>query len=481
MLKRNIELNFSSDELKKRERDGETNPWFASDQLDRGAHVNAITDLMLTTEGSFVLTLSSPWGTGKTTFMRMWKAYLEYRGRTCILFNAWQNDYADNPFLTFIAEMCEQLEALNKRDTRALRTALDGVKKIGKKLFPRLLSIGVKTGLGISVDFEKLGKELFGGDGKAAKDICAALTQLAGDSLEGYASEVLEGHSSTKKLVQDFRQQLEAVVSALGDHGPLFFFVDELDRCKPTYAVELLEAVKHLFETSGIIFVLSLDREQLGHSVKAAYGDGIDADGYLRRFIDLEYRIPDPDKVRFIQHLAHSYGFQDYPVFSSSYSRHGAQTFINEFSMIAQYYSLRTIEKAFLRGSILMGGIEPYQCFGDCTFWPHFIFMRELSADYFKQIVENGDIPEKLPLEFSANFPGLNPSAMHLWGRLKHKYEQGDYDMNATVGRHSAFEDDVRLAVYFFKQRGVHLIDNVVRLLDLSERLVPIVPPESHG
>lgn len=66
------------------------------------------------------------------------------------------------------------------------------------------------------------------------------------------------------------------------------FFIDELDRCRPTFAIELLERIKHLFDIQNIVFVLSIDKEQLEASTAAAYGSAINAPEYLRRFIDLE-------------------------------------------------------------------------------------------------------------------------------------------------------------------------------------------------
>ena len=74
----------------------------------------------------------------------------------------------------------------------------------------------------------------------------------------------------------------------------MVFFVDELDRCRPTYAVELLERIKHLFEVDNIVFVLALSTGQLESSIRSLYGDGLDAPGYLRRFIDLEYPLREP-------------------------------------------------------------------------------------------------------------------------------------------------------------------------------------------
>ena len=79
--------------------------------------------------------------------------------------------------------------------------------------------------------------------------------------------------------------------------------IDELDRCRPSYAVELLEVAKHLFEVEHIVFVLAINRAQLAHSIRALYGIGFDADGYLRRFVDVDFVLPEPDRDQLIRAL----------------------------------------------------------------------------------------------------------------------------------------------------------------------------------
>ena len=65
---------------------------------------------------------------------------------------------------------------------------------------------------------------------------------------------------------------------------PLVFVIDELDRCRPTFSIELLERVKHIFDVPGMVFVFGVNRNELCSSIKSIYGE-IDADVYLRRFL----------------------------------------------------------------------------------------------------------------------------------------------------------------------------------------------------
>jgi len=84
---------------------------------------------------------------------------------------------------------------------------------------------------------------------------------------------------------------------------PLLVMVDELDRCRPSYAVELLEVAKHLFAVRHVVFALAVNRSELEHSVKALYGDEFDAHGYLRRFFDVDFQLPAPDRNQFIDRM----------------------------------------------------------------------------------------------------------------------------------------------------------------------------------
>ena len=78
-------------------------------------------------------------------------------------------------------------------------------------------------------------------------------------------------------------------------------FIDELDRCRPSYALALIEVAKHLFGADHVVFVLAVNRSQLTHSISALYGSDFDATGYLRRFFDIDFRLPEPDRTRFLE------------------------------------------------------------------------------------------------------------------------------------------------------------------------------------
>ncbi|GLS00573.1 hypothetical protein GCM10007859_05800 [Brevundimonas denitrificans] len=104
-----------------------------------------------------------------------------------------------------------------------------------------------------------------------------------------------------------FQNRLKSILSNLESRSeatlPLFVLIDELDRCRPTYAIEMLEQVKHLFDIDNTIFLIATDGDQLSHSIKAVYGEGFDGSGYLLRFFHRHYRFERRDLGAFSDYL----------------------------------------------------------------------------------------------------------------------------------------------------------------------------------
>jgi hypothetical protein len=127
----------------------------------------------------------------------------------------------------------------------------------------------------------------------------------------------------------------------------LVIVIDELDRCRPNYAIQVLEKIKHLFSIPGIVFVLGIDREQIGFSIETLYGKGMDVTGYLSRFIDIDYHLPEPDRRKFIETKLQKHGVDEF--FSTQgggRDKDELPLVLNELTMLFKV-SFRDIEKFF--------------------------------------------------------------------------------------------------------------------------------------
>ena len=240
----------------------------AGDRLDRARYAEFLTNY-LAAEGkqrNYVLNLNAEWGAGKTWFIKRWYMKLKQHYPT-VYIDAWQQDFSDDPLLTVISSIIEQL-----RDAAGDKLAVpDGIKS---KLLG-LLKIGGKLVLKSAIKKAGLEDGDFSMEGEDADKLVDTL-----------CSNHKERYESIQYLKTEIRQWVEGAVG-LSDEKldyPAFILIDELDRCRPSYAVEMLETIKHIFDIPKVVFVLATDTEQLQHAIKVIYGEGFDAQTYLGRF-----------------------------------------------------------------------------------------------------------------------------------------------------------------------------------------------------
>lgn len=209
--------------------------------------------------------------------MKRWAEELKKKGEKVVFFNAWDCDFVEKPLLPFLYNFIEQLkeQGLVKYD---LKEDLINCKDV----FCTAVKGIIGNYSGINID-----------DLNEHKNA---------DTLKIPKIKTLTEYQELKKLLSDFKTGLEKIISQLNDKN-IYIFVDELERCRPIFAIELLEVIKHLFNVKGLVFILGIDRSQLKHTISNIYGCGMDGEGYLRRFIDLELELPQPELKRFTNHL----------------------------------------------------------------------------------------------------------------------------------------------------------------------------------
>ena len=239
---------------------------FKGDRLGRAQYAVTLANIVNAySETGCVLSVNGEWGTGKTTFIKMWQAYLMQQKYRTVYFNAWETDYIEDPLISLLGE----LKSIIGDDEK--------FRKVSSSIGHVLLSIGksfVKNKAGIDID-----------------DITSEI------------SNQINAYSQQKTSFDDFKKALVEYVADVDEEEklPVIFIIDELDRCNPHFAVKVLERVKHLFDIPNIVFVLPISKKQFEYSIQGYYGsDKIDATNYLRRFIDLECELPIPKHVSIV-------------------------------------------------------------------------------------------------------------------------------------------------------------------------------------
>ena len=313
----------------------ENNP-FEFDLLNREEAVKTLTRLIgAIEEGPCVLAVDAPWGAGKTTFLKIWAQYLRNEQFSVVEFNAWKTDFSNDPFMALCAELTRGFG-----EGKSSGYAKE-VKKAAAKVIKHIGSNAMNIS---SIAIEKMTIGL------------VVPTKLWAYLNEKAAEERLNKYQKAQDVIKEFKEKLEGlararnkgiVQSKTGGHKPLVVMIDELDRCRPSYAIELLETAKHLFDVDQIVFVLAVNREQLGYAVRALYGADFNAEGYLRRFFDLDFRLPEPERSEFIKILLDSTNIEQ------SLIRNTLQAFFDVSPL-----TLRDIDQAVHRIGLVLNSLS---------------------------------------------------------------------------------------------------------------------------
>ncbi|PHZ60620.1 NTPase KAP [Photobacterium leiognathi] len=281
--------------------------YFQPDQLDREKYAQFLTSF-LAQQGfdqnrdaekqkrNYVLNLNAEWGAGKSYFLKRWALTLEEH-YPVVYIDAWKQDYSDDPLMTVISSMIKQLRKQAGKD------ADKNVFKVSRKLVGLLKAAAPALARGLTTKYLGVDplKIMEMADDKAIGESINSDGQSIdmGLAAQKMVEHLISEHDAKSKSIDSLKHNVEQWIEAVKSNDttksyPAFIFIDELDRCRPNYAVEMLEAIKHIFDIPGVVFVVATDTEQLQHAVKAIYGEGFDAKQYLGRFFNSRYTFKTP-------------------------------------------------------------------------------------------------------------------------------------------------------------------------------------------
>ena len=258
------------------------NPWH-DDKLDRKEIADRLTTIVRGQEAPFVISLDGRWGTGKTFLLKRWAQDLQNQDPPwqAIYYNAWEDDFANDPLLSVTGQLSEHFK---KGALWAKARKLGGL--VAPFVQPVASAASIAT-TGVPVPNIRRSKQV----------------------PPNHLADYLEKRAAKDELKKHLAELAGDVREATGQ--PLVFIIDELDRCRPTFAIELLERVKHIFDVPNIVFVFGINRAELVKSLERVYGQ-IDAGTYLRRFFDMEFVLPDGDPTKFCSHLLDQFGLREF-------------------------------------------------------------------------------------------------------------------------------------------------------------------------
>ena len=285
-----------------------SNP-FENDVLGREDEVKTFCSILTGIETPAVLAVDAPWGTGKTAFMRMCAAWIrssDFPSEDAVIaeFNAWKQSHTGSPIKDIVAAITNQIPEVDDAQQR--------IATILRREAAKVASGGLVT------------------------------------------DEVFEIGEGPNAHVDRFRRNLRGFAEARGSR--LIVFVDELDRCRPDYAMEVLECLRHLFDTRGVMVVLTVNQQALKQAVRSLHGLECkdEAERYLKRFVDQTIWLPIADKPttkEFVQSLWNETGLGD------RFQERKYTSLIFEMLLEVPNMSLRDLEQAAYRVATVFASI----------------------------------------------------------------------------------------------------------------------------
>lgn len=277
-----------------------------------------LANLVCRLDDPLVVALDGAWGSGKSTFVRQWAGLLRQRHVPVILFDAFANDHQEDAFISLAGEIAAMAQARREQDGAAVESFVDKAKKVERVLAPLAVRASMRA-----ATLSLLSAEDFKGLSEDVQEVIRATAADASAVTEGLIEERLKQAEADRNTLETFRESLRVLAGQLGsgsaveegsagetDAGkPLIFIIDELDRCRPPFALNLLERVKHLFSVENVCFVLVAHVPQLEAVIEGSYGSRVDARTYLEKFFHLRITLPEPDPrvrnrtVRYVRHL----------------------------------------------------------------------------------------------------------------------------------------------------------------------------------
>lgn len=273
--------------------------YFVDDLLGRKQYADFLYSIIVNSEiykrldesDAYVIAIDSQWGSGKTFFLDMFENYVhgyiandkkieDFEQKVEVIrYNAWENDFWKDAFEPLIYNIANDIVLEEQQMMNEDNKILERIKAA---------SFAVIKGYALTKIKKMYGEEV------------AELAEKGTDAFLQQGEKVFKEYNELRSAVLDLKEALHDYIN-LNKKRKLLIIIDELDRCRPSFAIETLEVVKHLFDVEGIIFIFAVDIEQLSSSVKSVYGEGINAYGYMGRFFDYISKMPPVEAEEYVK------------------------------------------------------------------------------------------------------------------------------------------------------------------------------------
>lgn len=409
---------------------------FKNCKFERQENADILENVLKYTKDNVVINLTAPWGYGKTTFLKMFAQQLSNHKKTCIYFSAWEHDYVEDPFSALIGYLTNELK---KKDEYIEDKSK--VIKLFNAALPVVGNIGLKMLTANMLNTDTL------------KDIFSESTDTDITNAIGSATKkILTNYTNTFDHIIKFKKELELFAKEQPT-GELIIIIDELDRCRPNFAIEMLERVKHIMSVPKVKFILGTDKKQLAESIKVLYGSNFDSIMYLDRFIDFEFELNIPRYSAFVDVLISEYKIDEImETFNKEYNK----KYLKEFVLFLSNYlkiDLRTLRQLFFKLHLSIISLT--------TTYPN--NAKYVCIDYLFYLIvakKNNSIIEILTPSVMTQHYRENHSLIRIFGLVK--FYEGPLESKKCVTDYSTYKYEC------YQQEVFHFLSRLVKEEELQ-------------
>ena len=274
------------------------NPTFdTQDEFKRKPIAENIIRLLTSPIDLSPMVIDGGWGTGKTEFCQklirlMQQQHPDYQP---VYIDAFRSDHSGEPLLALLAEIIkactpedtgDQPSEQRKNITRKVAKAAGFVMKtVAKAAVGHVLKQNTDD---LAEEFQQIMNDGQDAD-SLAETVTDAAATIASHTIDATVEALLKEQIEAEKNLET----LKACLKELAADKPIILFIDELDRCRPDYAVDMLEVIKHVFDIENVKVVLVTNTKQLRAAINHRYGAEVDAQKYLDKFLKYSFALPE--------------------------------------------------------------------------------------------------------------------------------------------------------------------------------------------
>ena len=243
------------------------------------------------------MVIDGGWGTGKTEFCQklirlMEQQHPDYQP---VYIDAFRSDHSGEPLLALLAEIIKACtpEDTGEQPSEQRKNITRKVAKAAGFVMKTVAKAAVGHVLKQNTDNLAEGLQQIINDGQDAGSLAETVTDAAATIASHTIDVTVEALLKEQIEAEKNLETLKACLKELAADKPIILFIDELDRCRPDYAVDMLEVIKHVFDVENVKVVLVTNTKQLCAAINHRYGADVDAQKYLDKFLKYNFALPD--------------------------------------------------------------------------------------------------------------------------------------------------------------------------------------------